>query len=159
MLAVLFTSRSGQRSQSMLREQLKLLALYAIGLAFGASILLAMRGLFVKIIFGKETPESADMLVQVAITMAFVGLMQALATWSLASRWFKLSVLYGAAGGVYWFVLIHWGKSPVDMLRLMPPIAGATFALLLIFWIITMKTAPHPTDPSDPADLPATAEP
>src|SRR5436190_3954225 len=82
MLAVLFTSRSGQRSQSALREQLKLLLLYAIGLAFGAAVLLLMRGFLVSMIFGEETPESAAMLVRLAVTMAFVGLMQALATWS-----------------------------------------------------------------------------
>src|ERR1043166_3422494 len=143
MLAVLFTSRSGQRGASALREQLRLLGLYAVGLAFGATVLLAMRGFFVKVIFGKDTPETAEMLVPLAFTMAFVGLMQALATWSLASRWFKLSVLYGVAGVSYWFVLIHWGKSPGEMLRLMPPIAGAAFALLLISWLITMKSTPH----------------
>jgi hypothetical protein len=106
------------------------------------------------VIFAKAAPESADMLVRLAVTMAFVGLMQAIATWSLASRWFKLSVLYGVAGAIYWFVLIHWGKSPTEMLRLMPPIAGSAFVLLLISWLITMKNAPHPTDPSDQTGLP-----
>jgi hypothetical protein len=126
--------------------------LYAIGLAFGAAVLLLMRGFLVRMIFGTPTPESAAMLVPLAITMAFVGLMQALATWSLASRWFKLSVLYGITGLTYWLVLLHWGKSPAEMLRLMPPIAGSAFALLLVSWLITMKTAPHPTDQTNLSD-------
>jgi hypothetical protein len=151
MLAVLFTSRSGQRNQSALREQFRLLALYAVGLAFGATVLLVMRGFFVKVIFNEETPAAADMLVRLGVTMAFVGLMQALATWSLASRWLKLSVVYGLAGVTYWFVLIHWGKSPNEMLRLMPPIAGSAFALLLVFWLLTMR---NQSDRSDSSPLP-----
>jgi hypothetical protein len=82
--------------------------------------------------------------------------MQALATWSLASRWFKLAVLYGVAGATYWFVLIHWGKSPGEMLRLMPPIAGAAFALLLISWLITMRKKSDVSDSSDRSDAIAT---
>src|ERR1035437_4450393 len=44
MLTVLFTSRSGHRTDSALREQLKLLGLYAAGLAAGAAVLLVARG-------------------------------------------------------------------------------------------------------------------
>jgi hypothetical protein len=123
-----------------LREQLKLLGLYAGGLGVGAAVLLVFREFWVKMIFGEATPESAAMLGRLAVTMAFVGLMQALGMWALASRWFKLAVLYGVAGVAYWLILLRWGKSPEAMLRLMPVAAGLAFGLLLVSWLLTMRT-------------------
>ena len=106
MLTVLFTSRSGHRTDSALREQLKLLGLYAAGLAAGAAGLLLLRDFWVRLIFGTYTPEAAAMVSRLAITMAFVGLLQAVGMWALASRWLKVALLYGASGLVYWLVLL-----------------------------------------------------
>ena len=54
------------------------------------------------------------MIGQLSITMVFAGLLQALAMWSLASRWIKLSMLYGRLGIAYWITLLCLGKSPAD---------------------------------------------
>jgi hypothetical protein len=123
-----------------LREQLKLLGLCAAGLAVGTSVLLVFREFWVKMIFGEATPQSAAMLGRLAVTMAFVTLTQALAMWALASRWFKVAVLYGACGVAYWLILLRWGKSTEEMLRLMPVAAGLAFGLVLIAWVITMRS-------------------
>jgi len=139
MLVVLFTSRSGHRTGSALREQLKLLGLYALGLAAGAAGLLLLQDFWVQLIFGKPTPEAAAMVGKFAAAMVFVSLLQAVGMWALASRWFKVSLLYGASGLIYWLVLLNWGKSPELLLRLMPVAAGVAFGLLLISWLVTMR--------------------
>jgi len=141
MLTVLFTSRSGHRTDSALREQLKLLGLYAAGLAAGAAGLLLLRNFWVRLIFGEYTPEAAAMVSRLAVTMAFVGLMQAVAMWALASRWLKVSLLYGASGLIYWLVLLAWGKSPPVMLQLMPVAAGVAFGLVFISWLVAMRSS------------------
>ena len=143
MLTVLFTSRSGYRTDSALREQLKLLGLYAAGLAAGAAGLLLLRDFWVRLIFGKYTPEAAAMVSRLAVTMAFVGLMQAVAAWALASRWLKVALLYGASGLVYWWVLLIWGTSPPVMLQLMPVAAGLAFGLVFLSWLAAMRIS-HP---------------
>jgi O-antigen/teichoic acid export membrane protein len=144
MLTVLFTSRSGHRTDSALREQLKLLGLYALGLAAGAAGLLLLRDFWVRLIFGKYTPEAAAMVSRLAVTMAFVGLLQAVGTWALASRWLKVALLYGAAGLIYWLVLLAWGTSPPVMLQLMPVAAGVAFGLVFLSWLIAMRIT-HPS--------------
>jgi hypothetical protein len=154
MLAVLFTSRSSQASAGALREQFKLLGLYAAGLAAGALGLWVLREFWVKMIFGEPAPESAAMLQPLTVTMAFVGLLQALAMWALASRWFKVALLYGVCGISYWSLLLHFGTSPGALLRIMPIAAGAAFGLLLISWLVTMRSGAH--SPSDRSDLPST---
>jgi O-antigen/teichoic acid export membrane protein len=141
MLTVLFTSRSGHKTDHALREQLKLLGLYAIGLAAGAAGLLLLRDFWVRLIFGEYTPEAAAMVSRLAITMAFVGLMQAVGTWALASRWLKVALLYGASGLVYWLVLLTWGKSPPVLLQLMPAAAGTAFGLLFLSWLAAMRSS------------------
>ena len=80
------------------------------------------------------------MIGQFAITMVFVGLLQALAMWSLASRWIKLSMLYGGLGMAYWITLLCLGKSPADLLRVMPVAAGGAFGVLFLFWLTAMRT-------------------
>ena len=40
------------------------------------------------------------MIGRLSVTMVFVGLLQLLGIWSLASRWLKISLLYGALGWV-----------------------------------------------------------
>ena len=141
MLTVLFTSRSSHRTDSALREQLKLLGLYATGLAAGAAGLLLLREFWVRLIFGKYTPEAAAMVSRLAVTMAFVGLMQAVGMWALASRWFKVTLLYGVSGLIYWLVLLAWGRSPPVLLQLMPAAAGGAFGLLFISWLATLRSS------------------
>ena len=144
MLAVLFTSRSGHRTASALREQLKLLGLYAAGLVAGAAALLLLREFWVRLIFGQYTPEAAAMVARLALTMVFIGLMQALGMWALASRWLRVALLYGASGLIYWLVLLIWGKTPAVMLNLMPAAAGGALAVLFILWLAAMRRAPAP---------------
>lgn len=148
MLAVLFThrSRSHHHHGGALLEQLKLLGLYAIGLGCGAVCLLLCRVFFLKVL-GKYTPEAADMLAPLSITMAFVGLLQALATWALASRWTKIAVLYGGLGLAYWLALLFFGQTSAALLHLMPRAAFSALVTLLVFWLIAMR----PRKNSEPA--------
>ena len=138
LLTVLFTHRSGAHTGNALREQFKLLGLYAAGLICGAICLFALRVLALKII-GKNTPESAAMIAPLVLTMTFVGLVQAFALWALASRWLKISLLYGALGLGYWLTILSRGKSPDALLQTMPVAAGAAFVILLFTWLIAMR--------------------
>lgn len=152
MLAVLFTSRSGHRTSSVLGGQLLLLGLYAVGLGAGALGLLLFRGFFVKLIFGSYTPEAAVMVGRLALTMVFVGLLQALGTWALASRWFKVALLYGAVGLAYWLTLLLAGTSLQLLLGIMPVAAGVAFGLIVALWLITLRAhhggIPHKSNAS-----------
>jgi hypothetical protein len=71
--------------------------------------------------------------------MVFVSLIQALAMWSLASRWIKLSLLYGCLGVAYWLTLLALGKSPAAMLRVMPAAAALSFGILFTGWLLAMR--------------------
>jgi nitrogen fixation-related uncharacterized protein len=124
----------------VIREQLKLLGLYALGLVFGATCLLVLRNFCVRLIFGEESPTAASMIAPLAITMVFVGLLQALALWALASRWLKSALLYGALGLSYWIILLCVGKTPEKLLTVMPVAAGCSFVILLAVWIPSMKS-------------------
>jgi hypothetical protein len=139
LLAVLFTHRSGRHHGDALHEQLKLLGLYAFGLFSGAIGLLVLKTFALQLLH-RNTPEAAGMIGQLSITMVFVGLLQALAMWSLASRWIKLSMLYGGLGIAYWITLLCVGKSPTDLLRVMPVAAGVAFGVLFLFWLVAMRT-------------------
>jgi hypothetical protein len=139
LLAVLFTHRSGRHHDDALREQLKLLGLYAFGLFSGAIGLFVLKS-FVLQLLHRNTPEAAGMIGRFSITMVFVGLLQALAMWSLASRWIKLSMLYGGLGIAYWITLLCLGKSPADLLRVMPVTAGVAFGAVFLIWLIAMLT-------------------
>jgi hypothetical protein len=99
-----------------------------------------LRDFCVKLIFGKSTPESAAMIVRLAATMVFVGLLQALGMWSLASRWTIIAWLYGGLGLLYWIFLLYLGKSAADLLQVMPVLAGAAFGILFFVWLIAMRT-------------------
>jgi hypothetical protein len=138
LLTVLFTHRSGKNRPDSLVEQLKLLALYAAGLAGGALALLLLRTPCLKLI-ARNTPETAEMLGPLVATMVFVGLLQALALWSLASRWSKISVLYGALGIGYWLALLGIGKTPAALLQTMPVAAGGASGVLFLVWLVAMK--------------------
>jgi hypothetical protein len=138
LLVVLFTSRSGQRAGSIVTEQLKLLGLSSIGLVIGAVCLFLLRVYCLKAL-GRNTPEAAAMIGPFAVTMAFVGLLQSLAFWTLASRWAKVTLLYGALGIAYWLALLALGKTPADLLTVMPLATGASFAVLFLAWFWTMR--------------------
>jgi hypothetical protein len=142
MLVVLFTSRSGQRGENLLSGQLTLLALSGIGLLVGAVGLFLLRGLCLKAL-GRNTPEAATMIGPFALTMVFVGLMQSLAYWSLASRWAKITLLYGLLGIVYWGVLMAFGHNASNILRIMPVAVGIAFIMLLAGWVLVMRSH-HP---------------
>jgi hypothetical protein len=139
LLAVLFTHRSGRLHSDALREQLKLLGLYAVGLLAGAIGLFVLKTFALQLLH-RNTPDAAGMIGRLSITMVFAGLLQALAMWSLASRWIKLSMLYGGLGITYWITLLCLGKSPADLLRVMPVAAGVAFGVLFLFWLVAMCT-------------------
>jgi len=139
LLTVLFTHRSGRQHHhgSDLREQLKLLGIYAFALVFGAACLFLLKD-FALHLLGRNTLQAAGMIAPLSVTMIFVGLLQALGTWALASRWTKISLLYGVLGIAYWLALLVFGKSPAKLLHLMPVAAGIAFVLLFAFWVIAM---------------------
>jgi len=139
LLIVLFTHRSSQSHGDALREQLKLIGLYAAGLIFGAVCLYLLRGFCLQLLH-RNTAEAAGMIGPFALTMVFVGLVQSLAMWALASRWLKISLLYGGLGLTYWLVLLFLGKSPAELLRVMPVASGLSFGALFLFWFVTMRS-------------------
>lgn len=138
LLTVLFTSRSGQRAGGIVTEQLKLMGLSGLALVFGAACLFVLRTFCLKLL-GRNTPEAAAMICQLSVTMVFVGLLQALALWALASRWTKISLLYGMLGLGYWVALLLLGKSPMDLLRVMPVATGIAFFILFWVWVATLR--------------------
>lgn len=139
LLTVLFTSRSGERGGNIVREQFKLLGLYTLGLVAGAAVLLVLRDFCVRLILGKSSPEAVAMIGQLAATMVFVGLLQALGTWSLASRWSKISLFYGMLGLGYWLTILSLGKTPAALVQTMPVAAGTAFVILFFAWLVTMR--------------------
>lgn len=138
MLTVLFTHRSGEQDEHSIAGHLKLLGLYAMGLVFGAGALFILRNFLLKLM-ARNTPEACNMITPFIIAMVFVGLLQALALWSLASRWLKTSFLYGILGLVYWCLLLGLGRSPETLLPAMAITTGAAFVILLIFWLTSMR--------------------
>ena len=117
----------------------ELLGLYAGGLTCGVVGLLVLREFFVRLIFGKPAPEAAAMVGWFAVTMALVGLIQALGLWALASRWFKVALLYGGLGLAYWLFLLAFGTTPQRMLQVMPLAAAVAFVVLFTAWWVAMR--------------------
>jgi hypothetical protein len=142
LLTVLFTHRSSARThgREALRDQFKLLGLYALGLVAGAAGLLFLRSFWLAIL-AKNTPAAGAMLAQLTWTMVFISLSQAFAAWALASRWLKLSLLYGGLGLVYWLTLVSFGRTFADLLHVMPLAAALTMALLFAGWFLTLRRA------------------
>jgi O-antigen/teichoic acid export membrane protein len=138
LLVVLFTNRSGNHAGNAVREQLKLLGLYATGLIGGAIALMILRVFCLKLM-GRNTPEAAAMIEPLAVTMVLVGLLQAFGTWALASRWLKMSLLYGGLGLAYWITLLIWGRSPAELLCVMPTAAGLSVGGLFLMWFFTVR--------------------
>jgi O-antigen/teichoic acid export membrane protein len=148
LLLVLFTARSSERAGQKLGAPLGLLLLYAAGLATGAFVLFFARDLCVKLIFGQPSAVSSAMIARLAMTMIFVGLIQALGMWALASHWLKMGLLYGALGVAYWATLLIVARqttprgthlNPATLLNLMPVIAAACFAVMFITWVVTLR--------------------
>jgi len=138
LLTVLFTHRSVEHTAAALREQLKLLGLYTVGLIFGAGCLLVLRVFLLKVL-GKYTPEAASMLVPLAVSMTFVGLIQAVGIWALASRWSRICLLYGGLGIIYLATLFFAGKTPATLLQWMPMLTSMAFVILFSSWFIAAK--------------------
>jgi hypothetical protein len=148
LLIVLFTARSGERAGKSLAGPLSLLLLYAVGLAAGATVLYFTRDLCIQFMFKRPFPEASAMIGPLAITMIFVGLIQALGMWALASHWLKTGVLFGALGLGYWGTLLGVARqatpanghlSPAVLLKLMPSAAAIGFVVMLVVWIVTLR--------------------
>jgi len=90
-------------------------------------------------LLGRNTPQASSMIAPLSLTMISVGLLQALGTWALASRWMKISLLYGGLGLGYWLTLLFLGKSPAALLQTMPVAAGIAFSILFLMWFITLR--------------------
>ena len=142
LLTVLFTHRSKTHTGDALRDQLRLIGLYAVGLICGLIGLLMLRTFCLQII-GRNTPEAAGMVGQLAMTMVSVGLLQALGMWALASRWVKIALLYGGLGLSYWITLFCLGKSPSGLLQVMPFASGMAFVILFTVWLLAMRRPPQ----------------
>ncbi|HEX7654342.1 MAG TPA: hypothetical protein VF607_12605, partial [Verrucomicrobiae bacterium] len=78
--------------------------------------------------------------------MVFVGLMQAIAMWALASRWLKIAVLYGCLGGLYWLVLFLFGKTPETLPKVMTLYTAAAFVVLFATWLQAMRHGRQPSE-------------
>jgi O-antigen/teichoic acid export membrane protein len=144
LLQVMFTSRSGGKEGQALSDQRILLTLYAVGLSSGAAVLILFRNFWIHILHGQANPRAAEMLVRYTLAMTFVGLNQALAMWSLASRWFRLAICYGIFGLAYWLTLMAFGRSPGALLQIMPVGTAIAFAILLAWWLLTARAKELP---------------
>ena len=144
LLTVLFTARSSERSGRSLKAPLSLLALYAAGLIVGATMLFFTRDLCVRLLRGEYLPETSAMVGPLAITMIFVGLIQALGMWAMASNWVKASFFYGLLGAAYWVTLLVVGRTPAALLKTMPILSAAGFAAMFVVWIVTLRRGQSP---------------
>jgi hypothetical protein len=81
------------------------------------------------------------MVGRLGLTMVFIGFLQALGIWALASRWLRVSLLYGGLGLAYWTALLFLGRSPDQLLRVMPLAAATALGLLLIVWLTALRAA------------------
>lgn len=151
LLMVMFTSRSSSKEGQAVADQRILLGLYAVGLACGVVGLVALRRIFVKIIFGTYNESSADMVIPFSISMAVIGLNQAIGMWSLANRWLNISMVYGALGISYWLALLVLGRTPSILLHTMPMGAAAAFCVLCAAWWWRLRQV-------QPSPAPATAQ-
>ena len=80
------------------------------------------------------------MIGRFSTTMVFVGLLQSLALWSLASRWIKISLLYGGLGIGYWLALFLLGRTPADLLHVMPVATGLALAVVFFAWFCAIRS-------------------
>lgn len=145
LLTVLFTSRSGHKTGNALTDQKILLSLYGMGLVCGAVGILALRELLIHLLLKTNNPHVSTMMVPYTIAMVFFGLCQAIGMWSLASRWFKLALLYGALGLTYWLVLLGVGKTPDELLHVMPYATATCFVVLCFGWLMQLRSGASST--------------
>lgn len=145
LLLVMFTSRSGSKHGAAISDQRILLVLYALGLGCGAAGVVLLRGLLVKIMLHTYNPEAAAMILPYSVTMALIGLSQAIGMWSLANRWLKMAMTYGALGLTYWLALFYFGRTPAALLHTMPLVAGGAFCILCASWLVTLRQAAAPS--------------
>jgi len=147
MLTVLFTARSRSRTGGGQDQQVKLMGVYVVGLLAGAAMLYALRGFCIRLILGHTSvalSATEGMICPLSLTMVIVGLLIALAQWSLASRWSRVTLLYGALGVVYWLGLLAWGwrggsgQTAAGLLHVMPFAAGFALLLLVGAWYVRM---------------------
>jgi hypothetical protein len=152
LLTVLYTHRSSRHrhQQNELVDQMKLLGLYAAGLLVNATGLVLLKSIGLRLL-NHDTPETVGMIAPLAITMVFVGLLQAIGTWALASRWIKISLLYGALGFAYWLSLRIFGQTPQALLRVMPIASSAALAVLFLIWFTSMRLNKIKVAEPDPA--------
>ena len=144
LLTVLFTSRSGHKTGHALTDQKILLSLYGIGLVCGAVGILLLRDLFIRLLLSNASAQVSSMMVPYTVAMVFFGLCQAIGMWSLASRWFKLALLYGALGLTYWLVLLAVGKTPNQLLHVMPYATATCFVALCFGWLLQLRGGENP---------------
>lgn len=137
-LTVVFVARSGQEKAAHARNQFSALGVYAAALIVGAACLYLVRDFALKLL-GKYSPAASAMILPLAVTMVFVGLIQAVGIWALASRWLRLAVLYGALGVAYWCALLVLGTSLPALLNLMPTLTGICFVALLLACMVLLR--------------------
>jgi len=138
LLTVFFTSRSGSRSGQAVAEQMKLLGIYVAGLLVGAGMLYLLRGYGVLMIRHHRSPAAETIIAQLALPMVFIGLLQAVAFWALASRRFRITLLYGGLGVLYWLILFFLGRSVATLLPAMTLVTGLALALVFAAWFTTL---------------------
>ena len=139
LLVVLFTARSSERAGKSIAGPVGLLVLYATGLITGAVVVFVARDFCVQLLFKQPFPLANAMVSRIAFTMIFVGLIQALGMWALASHWLKIGILYGVLGLTYWIILLVFGKTPTVLLQIMPVAAACSFTVMLCAWIIGLR--------------------
>jgi hypothetical protein len=149
LLTILFTHRSSAHThgREAVRDQFKLLGLYALGVAGGAAGLILLRFFWLTLL-AKNTPAAGGMLVQLTWTMVSICLIQAFAAWALASRWLRLSLFYGGLGVAYWLTLFCLGQTFADLLRIMPFVSLVAMVLLFAGWWRTMWQAEKAETPA-----------
>ncbi len=64
--------------------------------------------------------------------------------WSLANRWLKMAMIYGAFGLTYWLTLLFLGTTPKALLQTMPVVAGGVFCVLCVTWLVALRQEPAP---------------
>jgi hypothetical protein len=79
------------------------------------------------------------MIQRLSVTMVFVGLLQAMGTWALASRWTRIALIYGALGIAYTALILIVGRTPAVLLHVMPLAAGTAFVILFVIWLVAMR--------------------
>ena len=121
-----------------LREQLKLLGLYAFGLVSGAFALFVLRKFCLEILH-RNTPEAAAMIGRFAVTMVFVGLLQSLALGRSPAAGSKISLLYGGLGIAYWLALLFRWKNSGGIAANHARRRRLAFGALFLAWLIAMR--------------------